>query len=65
MVYIVVIATPGIKDSDTEYIYNNKIKAFTVAKQYVSCHGCELDIKVYDAINEYTNKRHLLKQYWY
>lgn len=63
MVYIVVIATPGFDDFATEYVYNNKIKAYTIAKQYVNCHGNEISVKIYSALNEYTNKRQLIKTY--
>lgn len=66
MVYIIEIYTPGfdIDMTTATYIYkNNKIKAFTLAKKYKECHGSEIAVNVYEAQNEYTNKRTLIKRY--
>lgn len=66
MVYIIEIYTPGFEIDITTatYVYNNnKIKAFTIAVQYKKCYADEISVNVYEAYNEYTNKRKLLKHY--
>ena len=62
MVYIVVIYK--LEKYGSEYIYNKKSEAYKVARQYRQCYtNNELHIEVYEAINEYTNKRYLIKRY--
>ena len=66
MVYIIELYNPNIEIDITtaSYIYtNNKIKAYTIASNYARCHGGDIGINVYEALNEYTNKRKLIKQY--
>lgn len=64
MTYIIEIYTPGIDIDITTatYLYfDNLDDAIDIATQYKNCHGCDIGINIYSAINEYDAKRQLLK----
>ena len=63
MVYIVVYHPTGFKDYATEKIFNNKIKAQQYCINLIRCHADEIKVNLYEAINEYTVKRKLIKSY--
>ena len=63
MVYIVIEYPAGHPDFATEIIFNNKIKAYQYCSEVVRCQGSDIDIELYEADNEYTNKRYLIKKY--
>lgn len=63
MVYIVIEYPTGFKDYATEKIFNNKIKAQQYCNDLIKCNSDEIKVNLYEAINEYTNKRKLIKEY--
>ena len=63
MVYIVEYYPTGFKEYATEKIFNNKIKAFQYCNELIKCNADEISICLYEAYNEYTVKRKLLKNY--
>lgn len=64
MIYIIELSNPGIEpDSLTaSYLYYDSIDdAIDMGEQYKSCHGTDIVVKIYEALNEYTNKRKLIR----
>ena len=64
MIYIIEIYTPGIDIDITTatYLYfDNLDDAIDTATQYKNCHGGDIGINIYSSINEYDDKRQLLK----
>lgn len=63
MIYIVEAYPAGSPWYSTENIFNNKIKAYKYCKDMLSSQGADININLYEAINEYTAKRKLIKKY--
>ena len=62
MVYILCIYE--VEAFGSEYIYNNKREAFKDGRMFRSCYDKkEIHIEIYEALNEYTVKRQLIKKF--
>lgn len=60
MVYIVSINPKGFSEYAQESVHNTYKDALLYLDEFDKCHGTECEYRLYEAINEYTNKRHLL-----
>ncbi len=61
MVYIVCINPKGFEDLVDESVFDTLKEADEFMEQHANCNDCECDYCLYEAINEYTAKRRLIK----
>lgn len=60
MVYIVETNPKGFKEYSQTSVFDTYKDALAYVDEFDACHGSECEYRIYEAINEYTIKRHLL-----